>query len=329
MPELKETYDEKGRVNVDPALFADPSPKEETVETKPEETSETPDTTPETNETKPEEGTDVPVEDAKHKESPETQNEQEGTAPQTTEPKLYAGKYRTVDELKRAYQNLGGDPTRFDNDKALEEAYQYRNAEYTRVQQENAERERTIAAMEARKKAERNPDQVVEEMLGKIDWNQVTDAQTLTKQLLPIILQNIPQGQATMDEGQLVEKIIPIIQEREQKQAALAAMEREVPRLTTDPAFRKAYALHVAGGRKDGTPYPRTKEGLQEAMRDFQAFAKSLLTETQKQQEQQDRAKAAALQPSGGGMDIKGKKTDEADDIIAAYAAKQRRLGFS
>jgi len=304
----KETFDERGRANVSEDLFT-PEPPETPPETTPPAETTPPETTPA--ETTPAETT-----------PPET-------TPPTTE-KLFAGKYKTVDELKAAYQNLGGDPTKFKNDTALEEAYEYRNSEFTRVQQENSERERLSLAIEEKRKSERTPEQVVEDMMGKIDWTQVTNAQTLTKQLLPILIAGMPKGQAPMDETTLIEKLVPIIQDRERKQEALATVENEVPRLKNDQPFRKAFAIHVMGG-KDGVPYPKTADGLRSAMKDFLAFSRSMSDETQRQKEIDMRGKNAALTPpdGGGGVTIPDNTPeDEANQIIRAYAEKQAKFGF-
>lgn len=350
----KETYNERGRVNVSTEVFEDPP-----VETTPPAGTTTPATTPPAEATPPTETTPptdtttpetLTIENVtsiepdklddtqkeyleKHKtELTEEQRTKYGLKVETAAPtpKLYAGKYQTVDELKKAYQNLGGDPTRFKNDRALEEAYEYRNSEYTKVQQENAERERLSQAIEARKKAEKTPEQLVEDMMGKIDWTKVTDAQTLTKQLLPILIAGMPKGQPAMDEKTLVQKLIPIIQDRERKQEALATIETEVPRLKSDQSFRKAFALHVVGG-KDGVPYPKTADGLRMAMKDFLVFSRSMADETARQKEIDMRGKNAAITPSGGspGLAIPSNTSqDEVDQIISAYAEKQKKLSF-
>lgn len=313
----KETFDERGRVNVSDDLFTPETPAETTS---PAETTP-PETTPQVETTPPAETTSSTTETPSDTTTP----------PTTTTPKLLAGKYKTVDELKAAYQNLGGDPTRFQSDTALEEAYEYRNSEYTRVNQETAERERLSLAIEEKRKSEQTPEQMVEGMMGKIDWEQVKDAQTLTKQLLPILIAGMPKGQAPMDETTLVEKLIPIIQDRERKQEALAAVETEVPRLKNDQSFRKAFALHVMGG-KDGIAYPKTADGLRAAMKDFLAFSRSMADETARQKEIDMRGKNAALTPAGGspGSVIPNNTPgDEADQIIGAYAEKQRKFGFT
>lgn len=167
--------------------------------------------------------------------------------------------------------------------------------------------------------------------MKKVDWTKVTDAQTLGQQLFTIMLENMPKEQPQqMTPQQLVETVMPLMKEREEKQKALSDIEGEVPRLKTDMAFRKAFAYHVVGGKSDGSKYPRTKAGLQEAMKDFLAWGKSIADESSRQTQIQTKAKKSAQAPRETGAETPpggGKQMDEADEIISAYAEKQKKFG--
>lgn len=328
---VKEEYSPEGRVIVDESVFEEPGAETTTPETTTPETT-TPETTTPPVETETETETEV-----------ETETETETETPaETTKPKdppaevLLAGKFKTEEELKKAYQTLGGDPTRFKTKEALAEAYEYRQGEYTRLQQEQAERDRIANLVPNTPHNEPvTPAAPItaDDMMKKVDWTKVTDAQTLGQELFKIMLEAMPKAQAEdpmqrMTPEQLVERIAPIIKEREEKMAALSEIETEVPRLKKDPAFRKAYAYHVVGGKADGTKYPKTKEGLKEAMKDFLSWGKSIAEESARQTTVNTALKKAALPAAETGGEIPGGgKGDEADDIISAYAEKQKKFG--
>lgn len=317
----KETYsDATGRVETDTDFLVPETTDTETPDT--EETKETPEKTTDIPDTSEKPETETPTEDPE-----KPQGDPEKPTPTKEEPKVYAGKYQSVDELKRAYQNLGGNPDRFTDPKALEEAYEYRQAEFTRIQQEEAERKRIAEQQpEAPKK---DPNEIVESMMNQVDWSKVEDAKDLGKQLLSIFMQNMPQNTQAPTPEQLVEKIAPMLQEREQKQKALNYIESKVPRLTNDQGFRKAFALHVVGGRPNGTPYPRTNEGLDEAMKDFLSWGKSIAEEGAKAYQTQTQQKQNALPPKEHGGDIPTPDTeDEIDEVIAYHKERQSRLGI-
>lgn len=251
-----------------------------------------------------------------------------GTQPPAQPPKKYAGKYDSVDELKKAYQNLGGNPDRFGDDVAkLEEAYDYRQSEYTRIQQEQAERDRLNN--QPTPETSQDPNQIVEGMLEKVDWTKVEDAKDLGKQLLTIFMQNMPKNTPQPTPEQMVERIAPLLQERERKQKALSYIEGKVPRLTKDQGFRRAFAFHVVGGRKDGTPYPRTNEGLDEAMKDFLQWGKSIADESAAQTQVTTQQKRDALPPREHGGDLpQPDQEDEIDEVIAYHKERQAKLGI-
>lgn len=326
-----------GRTIVDESIFEEPGAETTTPETTPAETvTPAAETTPKETVTpeKPESG--EVTEDQPNGGVVTPKPKEETTTPVVPET-LIAGKFKTEDELKKAYQNLGGDPTKFKTTAALVEAYDYRNSEYTRVQQEQAERDRIARIIPNTPHKETVTPAVpltADDMMAKVDWSKVSDAQTLGKQLFSIMLEAMPKAQAAdptqqMTPEQLVEKIAPIIKEREQKMEALNEIEVEVPRLKKDQAFRKAYAYHVVGGKADGTKYPKTKEGLKEAMKDFLSWGKSIAEESARQTTVNAAGKKSALPaPEAGGEMPGGGKGDEADDIISAYAENQKKYNF-
>lgn len=333
---VKEEYSAEGRVIVDESVFEEPGEEAATQDTTtPEETTQettTPEETVNPEETiTPKEG-EEPTKPAEGEET-KTKEGEEGKEPEI----LFAGKFKTEDELKKAYQTLGGDPSKFKTIKALEEAYDYRQGEYTRIQQEQAERDRIanlVPNTPHNEPVAPNAPITADDMMKKVDWTKVTDAQTLGQELFKIMLEAIPKAQAVdpttqLTPEQLVERIAPIIKEREEKMAALSEIETEVPRLKKDPAFRKAYAYHVVGGRADGTKYPKTKEGLKEAMKDFLSWGKSIAEESARQTTVNAASKKSAIQaPEAGGSMPGAAKGDEADDIISAYAENQKKYNF-
>lgn len=330
-PKNDEKYTPEGRTIVDDSVFDDPGEGED-INT-PEDTNppedkgggeinadvDNPDA-----DNDPEDGKDDDVDDPDKKDNDPDEGKDDV---------LIAGKFKTKEELEKAYQNLGGDPAKFKTVEGLVEAYTYRESEFTRLKQEQAERDRIanlIPENTGKDKIVPNSQATVDEMMKKVDWTKVTDAQSLGQQLFTIMLENMPKAQQELTPEQLVEKVMPMMKEREEKQQALHEIETEVPRLKSDAAFRKAFAYHVVGGKSDGTKYPRTKEGLKDAMKDFLAWGKSIADESARQTKiNNDSKNAAAGIPTGGSADIvNNKKGDEVDDIISAYAEKQKKLGF-
>lgn len=332
---IKETYNEAtGLANVDENLFVpenddstvdDPSaqPENSTPESTQTPTQERKDT--------PSKPTDQPTAVDPEKPGNEPSPGKERTDDPQNQPRVYANKFKSEDELKKAYQNLGGNPDKFKSVEALEEAYEYRQGEYTRIQQEQAERDRLanmVPENTAGNTMPEDPKQTVDSMMAKVDWSKVENAEDLGKQLLTIFMENMPQNnQQIPTEAQLVERLMPLMQEREQKQKALTSLETEVPRLKTDQSFRKAFAYHVVGGRADGTKYPRTTEGLREAMKDFLAWGRSIAEEGARQNEINTQEKRGAIAPKEGGEGLPAQNQgDEMDDIIGAFAERQRKF---
>jgi hypothetical protein len=248
----------------------------------------------------------------------------------TTQPRVLAGKFNTEDELKKAYQNLGGNPDRFKTVEALEEAYEYRQGEYTRVQQENAEAKRIadLATQDQQTAAQPTTDEQADAMLAKVDWSKVETAGDLGKQLLRLFMESMPKNTPPPDANQLVEQIMPIMQEREKRLSELHTLETKVPRLTKDIPFRNAFGRHVMDEKKSGRFVD-----MDTAMKNFLEWGKSIVAETQQNQTQQQADKEAALQPTQQGQALPGngeQRGDEVDDIIGSYKARNDKLnGFT
>lgn len=247
-----------------------------------------------------------------------------------SQPRVFAGKFNSEDELKKAYQNLGGNPDRFKSVKELEEAYEFRQSEYTRYQQEQAETKR-IADLAAEEQANNNQpttDEQADALLAKVDWTKVNDANDLGKQLLKLFMEANPRSPQQPDPAALVDQMMPIMQEREKRLGELHAIETRVPRLVKDKPFRDAFGRHVLDEKKTGRFVD-----MDTAMKNFLEWGKSIVAETQQNQQQQQHDKEAALQPTQQGQSLPGngeQKGDEADEIIGAYKQRNDKLnGFT
>lgn len=246
------------------------------------------------------------------------------TPPAPATPKLLAGKYATVQELKDAFIELGGDPSKYADETALENAYEVRQQEFTRVNQERANLDRlnqNIAAGEAQ-----NPtidEDGINQLLAQVPWAQVKDAKDLAGHLMRIMVNNLPklmpQGAKPLTEEEIAAKVAPMVAEREKKLKELNDIETKVPRLKTDKPFRTAFAQYVRGQKDDGS-----FKNLDESMKGFVGFTQAIVDDLGKTYQENQAAKVSAGAPTeggeapqstGGGAPAK----DEADDIIDAF----------
>lgn len=243
------------------------------------------------------------------------------TPPATPQDKTYAGKYKTVEELKAAFVELGGNPEAYSTPEAMEQAYEVRQREFTRVRQEQAEIDRLNNAV-PEPQAPTLDENGINELLAQVPWEQVKDAKDLATHLLGVMVKNLPKlmpQQKQLTEAELAAKVAPMVAERERKLKELGDIEGKVPRLKTDQNFRKAFAQFVQGQKSDAS-----YKSLDESMKDFLGLSQSIVDELGKTYQQNQVAKASAATPPEGGeaphsTGGDNPKHDEVDDIIGAY----------
>ncbi len=324
-PKAPETYNNEGRVETPEETFlAEDETKTELPEEEGEETTTIEETPEEKKAREDQEAADAAAA-AKEEEERKNQETTEAGKAKPGEEKLLAGKYKTKEELAAAFTELGGDPTKYDTPEKLVEAYEVRNAEFTRSRQETEEAKRISDAADAKARAdalavEQSPEKIVEKILGGLKMDEINNVEDMVKQLVPLLVANLPKPQAALDEAALAAKLEPEIRERTQRVQALATLEAEVPRLKTDMAFRKGFAAHLLAGT-----YERSEKGLKQAMQDFLSLARSIAGVAKDEDEKNAAAKAAAAAGTEQGATITttpGKKTAEDDileGIVGAY----------
>ena len=247
-----------------------------------------------------------------------TTPETPATPPATSTPpageKLLAGKYKTEEELKSAFIELGGDPSKYDTTEKLEEAYGVRESEFSRVRHEQANLDRLNKGLE-------NPqpptgEEGVNKMLAQVDWTKVNDAKDLASQLLTIIFNNLPNNKPLTEE-ELATRVAPMIADREKKFKELTDLEGRVPRLKADKNFRNAFATFIRGQKDAGT-----FKSLEQTMTDFLGVNQAIIDENANNTTAAAAGKAAAQTPTetGEGAGTASRGGDEADDILSAYA---------
>lgn len=322
----KEMIDQPGLVSVEKELFA-PEMSEETqegVETVVTEEQPVAAQTVEQPvvETKPE-GVQV-VEPEKQ---PAVQQTPEGQAP-----RMYADKFKTEEELKFAFINLGGNPNRYTTIEKLEEAYEVRQQEFTRSRQEIQTQERL------RKGAENNngnstPGQPgnpldSEALLDQVNWEKVENARDLGRELLAIMSKIAPKSEPNLpSEEELVERMMPIMQEREARANELRALETDIPRLRITPGqenpFRDAFARHLMAEKQSGSYV-----SLKKSMTNFLNWGKEIAEEANRQTgiQKDNKIGAAPLSDRGTGLPTGG-PVDEIDSIIGSYKERKNKLG--
>lgn len=291
-----------GRANVDESVFE--SSEEGYVESG-ESTQETTQEPTTTTEAAPSEGSESQVTEAPTED--------------TETPTVYAGKYNNLNDLKAAFYNLGGDPEEYQDPKELEIAYKVAEREFTRSRQRLAEQEKVDQPQETKE----TPEDFDDKILDQVNWDKVENARDLGKELLKAFKQMLPQQQQPTEE-QLVERIMPAIQEREARQKELTDLETRVPRLTKDSEFRTAFAFYIQGQKQNGT-----FRSLDTSMKGFLKLGESLASEANSMSQQQEKDKLSAFpsQDKGEGLPTKD-NTDETDDILDAYEERKNKFSL-
>lgn len=234
---------------------------------------------------------------------------------------LYAGKFKTVEDLKKAYSELGGDPSRFSNTDKLAEAYLVRQSEFSRSRNDLAHKTETPPDDGTQPTEDQK---LAEELADSIDYSKVKDAKDAVRETLKAAVQLIKKYQVPMDPKALVEKLAPEIADREDKLKQLTALEGKVPRLKTDLFFRKNFAYFVRDQQGEGTFV-----NIQESMKTFLNNYSSIVEEANSISEQNKSQKKSAAAPSdnGEGTRTTPGEQDEVDAILGAHQKKTKLYG--
>lgn len=242
------------------------------------------------------------------------------------EGRIYANKYHSVDELKKAFINLGGNPAKYTTPEALEEAYEVRQAEWRRIQNENGELARLSKVVtEPTPGHGDNPQAEVEALLDKVDWAKVENARDLGRALVGILRENQPR-QSVPSEAEIVDRVLPVLQQREAAQRELSELESEIPNLRLVEGqtneFRNAFATFILGEKKGGT-----YENLRTSMKNFLRWNETILEQAGRMKAAQQEAKqdAGSITERGAGLPQGG--SDEVDSIIGAFKSRQEKFG--
>jgi len=252
--------------------------------------------------------------------------------PQQQEERTYAGKFKSVEDLRHAFVNLGGNPNKFKSDEALEEAYEVRQSEFSRVRQEAA----TIARLEqpiqnpnnTTPNQTGNPLENPEALLDQVEWDKVENARDLGRELLKVVAPLMQQPQIAMpSESELVDRIMPVMQQREAAQRELQAIETEVPRLKLvegqENPFRNAFAMHVKNEKQSGS-----FSDLRTSMKNFLSWAEDISTARAAAKVASTEAKVDAAPTDNRGEGLPNGQADEVDSIIGAFKSRQDKFSF-
>lgn len=204
------------------------------------------------------------------------------TAPQT-ELKLYAEKFKTPQDLKNAYVELGGDPAKFgDNIGQLEEAYRVRQSEYSRVRAQ-------ISHGQNQPQQPAMPQQTFQEILNeefaKYDPSTFASPADMWKAQTQATAAAAARFEAQQARQMQQPQITPQEMDRQIKIVNnVNSLEKLVPRLRTDQNFRKAFATHIHIMRDEGR-MPTNPDGTQDlkgAMKDFIQGQSGVFAEVQR-----------------------------------------------
>lgn len=312
-----------GLQNVDESVFVpDDGQAEETPEQP--DGSETPSEQPDGQEETPGQEGDTPDEGS---ESEEGEEQPEAGDEKPEDSRLLAGTFKNEQDLRAAFENLGGDPDRYKSVAQLEEAYEVRRAEWTRAKQQYNEvlnqnqQPQNQDAAQSEQPMDRKA--LADEAYNSIDWNNVKDAPTAIKAAIDAVLgvvdRAVPKGQQ-FDENAVITRLNKV----QQSQASLAKLEKEVPRLTTDQGFRDNFAAFIMGQQKMGTyTDPET------SFRQFMGFGRnaSQVQSQRSQETKRDKLGSAIPDKGNGAATSEQKKRDEVDDIIDAFQERKNIFG--
>lgn len=313
-PDQKETYDINGRTEVDETLFDEPTettPDNGTAnEGAPDQTTTQTDDDGTGTETTQDNPDAKPPGDPKQ---PEQQPKQQTEQPKPREGEKWAGKYDNIEQLANAFRNLGGNPDRYkDNPNALEDAYQVWQSEFTRARQHIANQEELDQIPDNNQDQEFKPD----DYLKTVDWGKVQTAEDVIRLTLDAVGHMMKGLESRIpDQTKLAETLQVNIQDREERNRALSYVEGKVPRLQTDPKFRRQFAAYIKeeGGLKKGRPY---QEQMDEFMKDFLSIGQAASEEYTRMNTASQQNKAAAQVPAQKTDTAVQNSTKPEDDIL-------------
>jgi hypothetical protein len=232
-----------------------------------------------------------------------TQNAEIVDKTQTTPPvdpnKLYAGKYKTVEELRAGIQELGGKPTS-ENPEVLEQVYLTTQQAYTAWNQRQKKAEEIATPPAPADEGFKLTDDLIESMVNQLDFEHIDNAKDMAKQQFQIMFKTLAEKLPNMLPKQQapqvdVHQVAAEVDRVKTGTDALAFIEGKVPRLTTDSNFRDNFARYLQDG-KAGGKYPAAvnRDIMLQAMKDFLGGAASIAEEAKRLQDENDAAKAAA-----------------------------------
>ena len=320
VPPAETFNDNTGLTNVEPSVFLHED--EGNGEEHHEEASE--------DDTPPEDGGEA--EEKKEEPSKTDDGEEEETPPKDPskpedehkEEKVYAGKYKTVDDLKAALIELGIDPADYSSDVELETAYKTAQATYTRLRQHETEKKKQEIAVDETPDIEK----IFTEAKAKIDYSKIKNSEQLGDATLKAVLETLmpimQKLKVNPDElaGVVGEKITTTATKTNALLSELRDVETKVPRLRTDKKFRDSFADFVAGQKLNSTYV-----SLIDSITTFVGGKVPSTDPNANKKGKDDKGSAAALPDNSEGADDRGKKKDEVDEILQAHTEHQIKFG--
>lgn len=242
------------------------------------------------------------------------------------EGRVYANKYHSLEELQKAFINLGGNPNKYSTPEGLEEAYEVRQAEWRRIQNEQGELARLSKVVtEPTPGRGDNPQAEVEALLDKVDWAKVENARDLGRALVGILREGQPL-QRVPSEAEIVDRVLPVLQQREAAQRELSEIEAEIPNLRyvegQENEFRNAFATFILGQKRSGD-----YQNLRTSMKSFLRWNETILEQAGKMKATQLEAKQDAGSMTERGAGLPSGNADETDAIIGSFKARQEKFG--
>jgi len=312
---FSETYNNEGRVEVDEQMFDEPNiDKTQTQDL--EEGEYLQETQGETQE-----------DNTQQTENLEQDNQEQNNTQETSdsEVKLYAGKFKTEQELKNAFLNLGGDPRRYEGKtQDLEHAYEVWQSEFTRSRQHLSN---------LRDLEEENTGQATatmptdEEILSQVDWSKVETVQDMGREMVKVFKGLMEQSRPQQID---IRQISEQIKDEQERSSALMFIEAESPRLKNDPEYRNLFAsyINMKGGLPEGSDYKQT---MQQLFRDFNKVLQvnaDAQTESAKRSESVKRSNVVPKEQGDGNLQAPKKAEDDIfDGIINAHQKTVEKFG--
>lgn len=243
--------------------------------------------------------------------------------------KLYADKFKTVQDLKNSYIELGGDPARFgDNVQLLEEAYAVRQSEFSRSRAQLAQPAQPAVP-------QKTFQELVREEYAKYDPTKFTTPQEMWEAQAKANEAAAARFEE-QNQGRQQQQITPQEMDRQIKIVNnVHSIETKVPRLKTDRNFRNSFATHIRVMRDENRipVRPDGTEDLDACMKDFISGQSGVFAEAQKAYGAQQDAKALSTtvateggaQAPGSGTPHRNSNDALVEDIIGAHNDFQRR----